>query len=210
MHHVFSYRYIYIIFDLIILKYTFFLKSKTVTTSLTCRVSISLIKVTIGPVIPLPHNLNSPITVLLYVGCVSRHFCWRVGVPRPLCYPLYGFRCCTWGVCRVPSVGVCVSPVLRVTPRMGFSAVRASVLPLVWVSVLYVGCVSRPICGRVCVPRPLCEPVCGFGCTRGVFHVTIVGVWVSPVYCFINYMVSISTWGGHLFSHITQVNLLSP
>ena len=113
----------------------------------------------------------------LYVGCVSRPICGRVCVPRPpcLCYPLYGFRGCTWGVCRIPSVGVCVSPVLHV-------------LPLVWVSVLYVGCVSRPICGRVCVPRPLCEPVYGFGCTRGVFHVTIVGVWVSPVYC------SLITW----------------
>ena len=102
-----------------------------------------------------------------------------------------------WGVFHVTSAGVWVSPVLCVTPCMGFGAVRgvcvashlwacvcppSSVLPLVWVSVLYVGCVSRPICGRVCVPRPLCEPVCGFGCTRGVFHVTIVGVWVSPVY----------------------------
>ena len=134
---------------------------------------ISLTKVTIGPVIPLPHNLNSPITgggciVIRGVCFTSLLLACTCGCPPSscyplywfLCYPLYGFRCCTWGVCRVPSVGVCVSPVLRVTPCMGFSAVR----------------------GRVCVPLPLCEPVCGFGCTRGVFHVTIVGVWVSPVY----------------------------
>ena len=89
-----------------------------------------------------------------------------------------GFRAGTWGVFHVTSAGVWVSPLLCVTPCMGFGAVRevcvashlwacvcppSSVLPLVWVSVLYVGCVSRPICGRVCVPRPLCEPVCGFG-----------------------------------------------
>ena len=66
----------------------------------------------LGPLSP-----NSYISYLkswfsvLYVGCVSRHFCWRVGVPRPLCYPLSGFRCCMWGVCHVTSVGVCVSPV---------------------------------------------------------------------------------------------------
>ena len=106
--------------------------------------------------------------LVLYVGCVSRPICGRVWVPRPLCYLLYGFRCCTWGVCRVPSVGVCVSPVHCVS-----------------LSVALVG-------------------------ARGVFHVTIVGVWVSPVYCFFKYMVSISTWGGHLFYHISQVNLLSP
>ena len=138
--------------------------------------SISLTKVTIGPVIPLPHSLNSPITVLLYGGGVFRVTSPGVWVSPVLCVtPCMGFRCCAWGVCRVPSVGVCVSPVLRV-------------LPLVWVSVLYVGCVSRPICGCVGVPRPLCEPVYGSGCTRGVFHVTIVGVWVSPVYC------SLITW----------------
>ena len=131
------------------------------------------------------------------MGCVSRHFCWRVGVPPSLCYPLYGFRCCTWGVCHVPSVGVCVSPVLCVTSCMGFRCCTWGVcrIPSVGVCVSPVHCVSLSVA------------LVG---TRGVFRVTIVGVWVSPVYCFFKYMVSISTWGGHLFSHITQVNLLSP
>ena len=114
----------------------------------------------------------------LYVGCVSRPICRRACVPRPpcLCYPLYGFRGCTWGVCRVPSVGVCVCPPSSVCyPLYGFQCCTWGVCRVPSVGV----CVS---------PRPLCEPVYGFGCTRGVFHVTIVGVWVSPVYC------SLITW----------------
>ena len=150
---------------------------------------------------PYHMTLNSPITVLLPRTPVMS----SLG-PLPLLHfilKVVGFG---------PVRGVCFTSLL-----LACGCPPSSVLPLVWVSVLYVGCVSRPICGRVCVPRPLCYLLYGFRCctwgvcrvpsvgvcvspvhcvslsvalvgTRGVFRVTIVGVWVSPVYC------SLSTW----------------
>ena len=113
--------------------------------------------------------------------------------------PIHLLRFCyTGGVFHVTSPGVWVSPVLCVTPCMGFGAVRGvcvashlwacvrppssvSVLPLVWVSGLYVGSVSRPICGRVCVPRPPCVTPCmGFSAVRGVCVASHLWACVCP------------------------------
>ena len=71
---------------------------------------------------------------VLYVGCVSRPICGRVCVPRPPCYPLYGFQCCTWGVCRVPSVGVCVSPVHCVSLSVALVVPGVCFTSLLWAS----------------------------------------------------------------------------
>ena len=114
-------------------------------------------------------------------------------------------------VCHVPSVGVCVSAVHRVTLCLVSSPVRgvcvashlwacvcplSSVLLFAWFPVLYVGCVSRPICGRECVPCPLYNRV--FSAVRGVCvtsHLwacvcppstvkSLCGFWSVPGVCF--------------------------
>ena len=57
-------------------------------------------------------------------------------------------------------------------------------------------CVLRPICGRVCVPRPLYNRV--FSAVRGMCVTSHLWAFVCPRSLFSSYMYYISTWFGHI------------